>query len=111
MIRLRCTRITMPTPFVVGPVNVHLLTGDAAVLVDAGFDSPDGVLALESGLQRAGMTVKDLDAILITHGHLDHFGLAARLKEASGAEVWAHRSERLFLERYPASHDRVLKRF
>ena len=111
MNRVRCTRISMPTPFLVGPVNVHLLCGDAAVLIDAGFDSPGGRDALESGLKRAKMKPKDLDAILITHGHLDHFGMAARLKEESGAEVWVHRSERLFLERYPASYERVLKRF
>jgi metallo-beta-lactamase class B len=36
-----------------------------------------------------GFDLKDIKYILISHGHLDHFGGAARIQEASGARVGA----------------------
>ena len=46
-------------------------------------------------LQAEGWT---LDKILITHGHYDHIGGAAALKELSKAEVWIHEKDRMMLE-------------
>src|ERR1700730_696459 len=40
-------------------------------------------------IRKAGFDLKDIKYILISHGHLDHFGGAARIQEASGSRVGA----------------------
>lgn len=107
---VKVSRIEVPTPYLVGPVNIHLLLGDAAVLVDTGPRTPEGEEILAAGLRKEGVSFKDIDAILITHAHLDHFGMAAHLKDRSGAKVFAHENDRVFLEDYPSSHHRIVER-
>ena len=73
-----------------GDRNFHYLLADretgAAAAVDPGFD-PEGfaAAAADHRLQVA--------AILVTHGHADHTGGAARLAELTGAPVHAGRAD------------------
>ena len=83
-------RIEIPTPFGIGAVNCYALTGDGLALVDPGPKTDDAYAALREGLQRAGRAVADVDRVLVTHAHMDHYGLAARVAAESGAAVLAH---------------------
>jgi glyoxylase-like metal-dependent hydrolase (beta-lactamase superfamily II) len=83
-------QITLPTPFPVGPVHVYLLEGDRLTLVDTGPRTPEALSTLEEGLSALGYRVEDLQQIVISHAHADHYGLAATLAERSGAAVLAH---------------------
>lgn len=84
------TRIALPLPGLPAGVNVHLVRGDGpTTLVDAAMPLPGAYEALEAGLRAAGCAVPDLDRVLVTHHHLDHMGLAARLRERGGAEIAA----------------------
>ncbi|TAK80841.1 MAG: MBL fold metallo-hydrolase [Dehalococcoidia bacterium] len=67
--------------------NVYLLRlpSGAHVLVDAGMPGSDG--AILARLRALG--VDHVEAILLTHRHIDHAGGAARLREALGARVVA----------------------
>ncbi len=91
---MRVHRIEIPTAFPVGPVNAYLLDGDPLTLVDAGPKGPGTRPAIDTALEAAGFGVSDLARIVITHGHTDHFGAAESLRQASGAELFAHVSER-----------------
>ncbi len=84
--------IQLPTPFPVGPVTVYLAKapGQPLTLVDTGPQGRSTRAALERGLARLGCRLADLERIVVTHAHADHFGLAADLVVASGAEVWTH---------------------
>jgi glyoxylase-like metal-dependent hydrolase (beta-lactamase superfamily II) len=83
-------RIALPTPFPVGPVNVYLFRGDTIVLVDTGLNTDENYAQLTRGLSELGLTVSDIDRILITHGHRDHNGMLGRLLTESGAEAYGH---------------------
>jgi glyoxylase-like metal-dependent hydrolase (beta-lactamase superfamily II) len=41
-------------------------------------------------LAKLGYAVADLDRIVVTHAHVDHFGLLADLVSVSGSEVLTH---------------------
>jgi len=82
--------IAVPTPFAVGRVNCYVLDGDALTLVDPGPASEDARETLAEGLAEAGYEVADVDRVLVTHPHMDHFGDAAAIARESGAEVCAH---------------------
>jgi glyoxylase-like metal-dependent hydrolase (beta-lactamase superfamily II) len=66
---------------------------DGIGLVDAGWDSREAWDALVAGLAAAGATPDDVRGVLVTHIHPDHHGLAARLRETSGAWVGMHPAE------------------
>lgn len=82
-------RIALPTPFRVGRVNVYLIEDEPLTLIDAGPNSGTTLEELETGLAELGHAIEDLQLIVITHQHLDHFGLAALLARRSGADVAA----------------------
>lgn len=71
-------------------MNAFLLPGPPVTLVDCGPKTDQGLAALRDGLARAGTGLAQIERLVITHGHVDHFGLAATVASASGAEVYAH---------------------
>jgi glyoxylase-like metal-dependent hydrolase (beta-lactamase superfamily II) len=84
------TQIALPVPYL-GFVNLWLLEGDPLTLVDTGPSNVEALTALEEQLGDRGLAVEDVELVLITHHHLDHSGLAATIKERSGARIAAHR--------------------
>jgi glyoxylase-like metal-dependent hydrolase (beta-lactamase superfamily II) len=83
-------RISLPTPFPVGPVNVFLIKSDPLILIDAGVKSEEAWRKLVRTLAEHSLAPRDIRLILLTHGHLDHVGLVPRLIGESGAKTYAH---------------------
>ncbi len=86
----RIHQITLPTPFPVGPVHAYLVQGDPLTLIDTGPQTPAALAALQSGLAEQGVLLSDIQRVIITHSHADHYGLVGTIVAASGATVWAH---------------------
>jgi glyoxylase-like metal-dependent hydrolase (beta-lactamase superfamily II) len=83
-------------------VFVYVFETDAGpYIVDAGWNTDDAYDALCDGLRQAGTSVTDVQGVLVTHIHPDHYGLAGRVREASGAWVALHPADAdLIPERY-----------
>jgi hydroxyacylglutathione hydrolase len=78
--------------FTVGPFmeNSYLVRregSDRALFVDPGDEAPKLLAAIDE------LGVK-LDAILLTHTHIDHVGAVAPVAKATGAEVWVPQIEK-----------------
>src|SRR5262249_16274894 len=73
-------------------INFYLVdTGSGLVLIDAGLPAHwQSLLDVVHGL---GRKITDIASVLITHGHLDHIGLAERVRQESGARVWVHEAD------------------
>jgi glyoxylase-like metal-dependent hydrolase (beta-lactamase superfamily II) len=82
-------RLAIPTPFQVGRVNAYLIEDDPLTLVDSGPNSAKALDELEQALAAHGHRVEDIGLLVITHQHMDHFGLASILARRSGAQVAA----------------------
>ncbi len=68
--------------------NAFVVDGDEGItLIDTGLPNRHGVI-IES-LEHIGRSAKDIVSILLTHGHVDHYGSAAALHAASSATVYA----------------------
>src|SRR5690242_13285238 len=78
--------IPIPLPHV-GSVNAWLLRGDPLTLVDTGPRSELALDALERGLRLRGLAIEDVELVIGTHHHHDHVGLAATIKQRSGARI------------------------
>ena len=83
-------KLKIPTPIRIGPVNVYLAIGDPLTLIDVGPATEEAWQALLSGLAAHGYRPQDIRRVLITHHHVDHYGLAQRLVDVCRAEVIAH---------------------
>ncbi len=82
--------ISMPG---LGHVNCYaLLDDDGAAVVDPGLPTPGSYRALQDRLRQAGLAVKNIHTVLVTHSHADHFGGTGRIVRESGARVVAHRA-------------------
>jgi len=82
-------RLSIPTPFAVGRVNLYLIEDDPLTLVDAGPNSGKALDALERALAEHGHRIEDLGLVVLTHQHIDHLGLVDIVARRSGSEVAA----------------------
>ncbi|MCX2819013.1 MBL fold metallo-hydrolase [Haladaptatus sp. F3-133] len=74
-----------------GQVAVYLVEGtDGAVLIDAGVATDEGVDELRSEVEAVGYGFADIEAVLVTHPHLDHDGGVRALADGSDATVYAY---------------------
>lgn len=103
--------IRVPTPFPVGPTNCWLIEGSPLTLFDTGPLTADALTSLEAGLAALGHRVEDLERLVISHGHIDHFGLAATLKKRSGAKLFLYTDERRMVEQFQATHERIFEKY
>lgn len=98
----------LPTPFPVGDVNCWLFAERPVTLVDPGMYLPDSLRMLEDLLADNGLSVSDVDRVLVTHAHPDHFGAAGWIAERSRAEIFCGAAERDKLIDTPIDRDLAL---
>jgi glyoxylase-like metal-dependent hydrolase (beta-lactamase superfamily II) len=94
---------SIPVPIPNNPLRYVLvyapeLRGGGVALVDAGWNTEAAWSALRDGLARAGGSMSDVRAVMVTHIHPDHYGLAGRVREASGAWIGLHPADAAMLE-------------
>lgn len=65
--------------------------GEASVMIDTGLVGEP--ILIRRLIRKLRLTPQSIKAILLTHGHLDHAGNLAWLKEWTGARVYAHPEE------------------
>ncbi len=63
-----------------------LRTEESAVLIDAGLSA----LQIRRRVEDSGLEIEDIDAILISHEHIDHIRGIKRLSERYGIKVYAN---------------------
>jgi len=68
-----------------GPVNVYLFKGETNTLLDTGIlKTTDRLL---QGIEEAGLSLSEIDRIVLTHGHVDHYGAAAGIRKRAGRDI------------------------
>lgn len=73
-------------------VNAYVLEDDDGLtLVDAGL--PAFWRPLGEAVRALGRRPRDVRALVLTHAHFDHVGVARRLQQRLGLPVWAHPAE------------------
>ncbi len=113
---IKITRISTFCPDVIGPgpVHVYLIESDALVMLDAGMPThpartffytwrrqpippelaelpPDqSERELVSGLERAGYAIEDVDLLVMSHGHPDHYLNGRTIAEIGNFKTAVH---------------------
>lgn len=98
-------RLQIPINFTgLGHVNAYALIDErGATIVDVGLPGAETWTAVRRRLSDAGLAVRDVHTVVITHSHPDHFGSAGRLAHEAGAEIVAERRFHTWFER-PTHH-------
>ncbi len=92
------TTISLPMPWELESVNVHLIELDEGfLLVDSGIATEECFEALEGALQQHHIQWRDIRMLCLTHLHPDHIGLSWKILELSGARLLMHRAEAEYL--------------
>jgi len=76
--------------------NVYVVKDKGAVIIDSGV--PKKGKAFIKALEKVGIKPDEIQLIILTHGHWDHIGSTAEIKEMTGAKVVMHKNEKHWLE-------------
>jgi len=109
------------------PLGIHGITSmNAYLLVDESGDTlvdcgvyvadpsgaveQDGTGALAAGLAGCGSSFARLSRLVVTHAHIDHFGIAGEVVRRSDADLWMHAQTDLDLAKYEDPDEAVDRR-
>jgi glyoxylase-like metal-dependent hydrolase (beta-lactamase superfamily II) len=83
-------RLPLPWPGVPHGNVWALAAGDGIVLFDTGIGGKGRMRQLDLALAQAGFGVEDVQLLVCTHSHTDHYGLAAPITAGAECELWMH---------------------
>ncbi|MGQ9645129.1 MAG: MBL fold metallo-hydrolase [Thermodesulfobacteriota bacterium] len=86
-------RVELPIPFPLKTTNVYFVDDPPRTLIDTGIKTEASFDALRKGMEALGFDLHHIERILITHGHIDHYGQAKKLSSLSGAPIYLHSKE------------------
>jgi glyoxylase-like metal-dependent hydrolase (beta-lactamase superfamily II) len=78
-------------PIQLGIVKSFLIKGNKTVIVDTGY--PGYSEQILDHLRKNSIAPSDVSLIIITHGHIDHYGSADELRKLTGTPVAMHRAD------------------
>ena len=67
--------------------NIYILGSGPYVMIDTGPKFPGSFEFAVERLERRGIDIADIERIIITHGHIDHFGLANSFRKEAGRDI------------------------
>lgn len=87
---MKIETIALTTNWPVGPVNVYLIYGEKLTLVDTGLKNETTWRELRDGLIEKGLSLQDIEQIIITHHHNDPAGMLEWILNEIEVPVYAH---------------------
>ena len=84
-------------PLDVGFTNCFVIKGEGAILVGGG--APGKKRAFMRAMEAIPMDPREIQLIVVTHGHFDHHYSASELQEITGAPIAMHMSDKESIEK------------
>ncbi|HPI94204.1 MAG TPA: MBL fold metallo-hydrolase [Deltaproteobacteria bacterium] len=70
--------------------NMFVVGKGPVTLIDSAPRFPGSFAAVDRQLSETGFTWNDVERIIITHGHIDHFGLVGMIRRAAASDIPCH---------------------
>jgi glyoxylase-like metal-dependent hydrolase (beta-lactamase superfamily II) len=85
-------RLRLPLPWEGVPhCNAWAIAaGPGIVLVDTGMHEPGSLSQLRLAMEQVNLRLEQVQLIVCTHAHSDHWGQVAPIKAIAGCEFWMH---------------------
>lgn len=104
-------QIALPIPIKsLRTVFVYLARDDHEnLLIDSGWNDEESYIALTNSFAEIDFSIKDVNNLVISHLHPDHFGLSERIKkEAPQAKIFMHSADAKSLQENVEDHARFI---
>lgn len=102
-------KVPLPTEWL-PYVLVYCIKGDDGyTLIDCGWNTDEAWGALTEQLGQIGADIQHVSHLIVTHIHPDHYGLAGRVRQASGCEVVLHEREQSMVNLRYTHPDKLLE--
>lgn len=82
-------------------------TSEGLILIDALWEDERSIHVIEDGIRELGYDIHELRSVLVTHGHVDHYGAAKYLHEQYGATIYMSRIDYEF-SKIPLPFDKTV---
>lgn len=84
--------------------------GKDNLLIDTGWQGANSKKALEAALEVIGFSLRDIQTVVVSHLHPDHFGLAEDIKDsAPNSKLIMHRSDASWILNSREEYERFMK--
>ncbi|MCR8644208.1 MBL fold metallo-hydrolase [Paenibacillus sp. N1-5-1-14] len=81
-------QVRVPLPFPLRWVNAYVIRGDQGyTILDPGLHTPEAEALWDSVLREEGILDDQVEQVVLTHFHPDHYGMAGWFQERTGAPV------------------------
>src|SRR5690606_41786625 len=89
------TEVPLPLPFPLKIIKAYVIRGSGGyTLIDAGLNCEEDWALWEQTRKEMGWRWDEVEKIVLTHYHPDHYGLAGKLQQVPGAPVLMKSEER-----------------
>ncbi len=85
--------IPIPIKLPIKFTNCTLILDDPLTIIDPGCKSEQTLKLIDNELKKHNRTLKQVERVLLTHGHIDHFGCCEDIRELSGATIFLHKND------------------
>jgi len=68
-------------------LNIYAVGAGPITLIDTGLKIPGALEYIRQRLRSAGFDLGDIERIIVTHGHQDHFGLTVAMRKEAGRHI------------------------
>jgi glyoxylase-like metal-dependent hydrolase (beta-lactamase superfamily II) len=93
-IREDIIEVPLPLPFALKVVNCYLIKGkNGFTIIDTGLHTDQDLQVWEEAQAKHGWSWNDVEKIVLTHYHPDHYGLAGTLQQLTNAPVYLSRTD------------------
>lgn len=87
-------QVTLPLPFALKEIHSYLIKGEKGyTIIDAGLHTKEDIQVWKKAQEEVGFKWDEVEKIVLTHYHPDHYGLAGQLQEWTGAPVYISKTD------------------
>lgn len=94
-------RVRLPLPFELRWIHTYILRdSEGYTVIDCGLNDDQAWETWQAVFDHLHIKPQDIRRIILTHYHPDHYGLAGRLQQYTGADVWMSALTEQYAERF-----------
>lgn len=87
-------QVSLPLPFALKQIHSYLIKGEQGyTIIDTGLHTEEDIQVWKKVQEEVGFTWNEVEKIVLTHYHPDHYGLAGQLQEWTGAPVYISKTD------------------